>query len=150
MYFIRDILAFGIKIILYGLSVHLVRKYINKLKKEKIEFAMKISTSELHTKSKSVANHEDRYISKTDRNQTRLAIIMCTFSFFENILYVVPFILFFLKSDLTRLFYYLDILSLSLKHLSNFFVFYRFNYVFRSELKKSLLNICKSNKNIIT
>ena len=143
MYFIRDILTLVIKIVFNVVLVYLVRKYTNKLKMEKIEFALKISSPELHQNNKNGAQED--YISKTDRKQTLLAIIMCVFSLFEQVLYIVPFFLYFFKSDLTRLFYYLDMLSLALKHFCNFFIFYKFNYFFRTEFKKSLVNICKSN-----
>ena len=145
MYFIRDILTLVIKIVFNVVLVYLVRKYTNKLKMEKIESALKLSSLELHENKKNIAykNQKD-YISKTDRHQTLLAIIMCAFSLFEHVFYVGSFVSYFFKSDLTRLFYYLDMLSLALKHFCNFFIFYKFNYFFRTEFKKLFINICKS------
>ena len=147
MYIMRDILTLVIKVVLNGASVYLVRNYINKLKMEKLEFALKISSSKLHENKQNGANkkQQDRYISKTDRNQTLLAIIMCVFSLFEHVFYTGSFILYFINSDLLGLFFYLDMLSLALKHFCNFFIFYKFNYLFRTEFKKSLINVCKSS-----
>ena len=96
MFFMRDIVAMIAKIILNSLLVVLVRKYLNKLKMEKLAFAQKISSgSVLHNKN--IQSSKDSYISKTDRNQTYIALIMCLFSLLEHIFYIPTYVLLDLK-----------------------------------------------------
>lgn len=144
MGFVRDVLTLVVKIVFNGISAHLVRNYIKRLKKEKLEFALKISTSKLHIKrQKSIhINQEAPYISKTDRKHTLIAIIMSVFSFLEHFFYISSYIFFlFQNNSLISLFFYLNLISLAIKHSTNIFIFYKFNNLFRTHLKKSLLKM---------
>ena len=141
LYLIRDILPLLAKIMLNIMLVNLVRKYFKRLKMEKIAFAERISTSVLHLKkdANSRLNENSTYISKTDKNQTLIAIFMCIFSLFEHIFYALSYALYFMGNSYEyKIVYYLVLVSLTLKHASNFFIFYNFNYLFRVEVKKSL------------
>ena len=142
MYFIRDILTLVVKIILNIKLIIMVRNYLNKIKREKLEFALKISSgSELHGKIvDGVKNvNESGYISKTERNQTYIALSMCIFSLFNHLFFTLSYILSFLKSqELAGITIYLTLVSLGLKHVSNFFILYKYKYLFRNKLKRSL------------
>lgn len=134
MYFIRDIIGPILKLILNVFVVVLVKKYIKRIKLDKMEFSLRISTTALHEKNKV---NQSVYVNVTDTHQTYLAIIMCSFSFIEHFFYIFSFVVYFLKlNQYAGLFYYLAILSIGIKHLSNFFVFYKFNFLFRNEINK--------------
>ena len=139
LYFIRDILPLVTKIILNIFLVNLVKKYLKKLKIEKIEFSNRISTSMLQSDFPPSMSKNSAFLSKADRNQTISAICMCIFSLFEHMFYILSYILYFLgNSYVSNIIYYVVLVSLTLKHGCNFFIFYNFNYLFRVEVKKSL------------
>lgn len=142
IYIVRDVMTLIIKILLNSYSVFLVKNYLKNLKIEKLEFALKISlmTIDTNKRTDSVKNHESCiYISKTDRNQTYIAIIMCIFSLIEHLFYTLSYMMYFLKHiSLANSFYYLALVSICLKYITNFFLLYKFNYLFRSQLKKIL------------
>ena len=96
---------------------------------------MTIDTS----KRKSFKNPDNCiFISKTDRNQTYIAIIMCVFSLIEHLFYTLSYMMYFLKHfSLANIFYFLALVSICLKYIANFFLLYKFNDLFRSELKKN-------------
>ena len=146
MYFIRDIITLLIKIILNTISVILVRKYLTKLKKEKLTLADKMSSSN-ELQNTAIQTTKETYISKTERNQTFVALIMCTFSLFEHALYIPSYVLYNMSyNDLAAVFYFMVLASLTLKQVANFFVLYKFNSSFRSELKRLLITLnCASN-----
>ena len=82
LYFVRDVLTLILKILFNMILVYLVRNYLIKIRKEKIAFALKISSgTELHN-NKVCFNEE--LISKTNKKQAYFAIFICLFSFFEN------------------------------------------------------------------
>ena len=138
-YFIRDILPLVTKIMLNILLVNLIKEYLNKLKIEKIEFSNRISTSMLQSNFSPPRTENSAFLSKADRNQTISAIVMCIFSLFEHMFYILSYILYFLGiSYVSNIIYYVVLVSLTLKHGCNFFIFYNFNYLFRVEVKKSL------------
>ena len=148
MYFMRDILALIAKLILNSVLVVQVRKYLNKLKMEKLAFALKISSgSELHNQTIEIS--KDAYISKTDRNQTYIAIIMCFFSLLEHIFYIPSYVLFALRiNSITSILYFLAVIALTSKHAINLFIFYKFNYLFRTELKKTFSKVFERNSKV--
>ena len=143
LYFIRDIFALIVKLVLNIMTVVLVKQYTNRLKKEKAEFELRLSSSALSVNDATVVPNNDgsrqTNISKTDRNQTYTAIVICLFSIVEHVLYVMTF--FFLDSAIAAYFYYFALLSLTLKHGSNVFVFYRFNFLFRTRMNKCFKSI---------
>ena len=148
MYFMRDIVAMIAKLVLNAALVILVRKYLNKLKMEKLAFAQKISSgSELH--SQNIEISKDTYISKTDRNQTYIAIIMCFFSLLEHIFYIPSYVLYALRiNSITPILYFLAVIALTSKHAINLFIFYKFNYLFRTELKKTFSKVFERNRKV--
>ena len=137
MYFFRDILMLAIKIFLNIKMINLVKDYFQRLIMEKRLFAQKISTPILHNQlNTSTSQDQVAYISKTDKNQTYIAIMMCIFSLFEHLFYISAYVLFFFQlEDIAAMVYYLALVSLTFKHSSNLFILYRFNYLFRTQLK---------------
>jgi hypothetical protein len=142
MNFIRDVLTPIFKIVLNVVLVILVRKYIKRLRLEKREFAIKISTAALHEKPKNepglLIENQNVYINIMNKNQTYLAIIMCSLSFIEHLFLISWFVVYFINNGrgIAGLFYYLALLSIGIKHSSSFFVFYKFNFLFRAVIKK--------------
>ena len=134
-YFTRDLLTLAIKLILNISTIVLVKQYASKIKKEKFEFAIKISTSILHAEN--VQPVKNRLISKTERNQTYMAIIMCFFSLTKHVLFLTAYLTYFIGCLTTSTYlYYFALLSLTFKHGSNIFVFSKFNHLFRAQIKK--------------
>ena len=74
-YLIRDVLPLTIKIILNSLLIYLVKAYVKKLKSEKLANAQKVFNVRNDFVNLNVQN--ENYISKTDRNQTYISIIVC-------------------------------------------------------------------------
>ena len=139
MFVVRDIIILLIKIILNIFLVSLVTRYILKLKNEKNEFALRISASILNSNSATVSqsNKKCNYLTKTARNQTFLAIIMCIFSVIKHLFYITSYIIKFVYNDNFGFFiYYLFLLSISIESLSNIFVFYKLNNLFKRECAK--------------
>ena len=140
MYLIRDILILLVKIVLNIKLISMVRGYIHRIKMEKLAFAQKISSGkELHNnKVLDKPINASGYISKTDRNQTYIALSMCIFSLFNHLFNILALLLYFSKRiDLAGIALYLSLISLGLNHISNFIALYKFKYLFRVELKKS-------------
>ena len=140
-YLIRDILPLIIKIILNSMLVYLVKSYVNKFKKEKLANAFKVSNAGNDLVSMNI--QIENYISKTDRNQTYISLIMCIFSIFEHIFYIASYITYFLNefSDST-IFFCLASLFIAFKQMFNILILYKFNSLFKTELKK-FFNILK-------
>ena len=92
MYFFRDILTLVVKIVLNVSCVIMVKNYLDRLKMEKLLFAQKISTMAIAIEN---GNNQASYISRTNRNQTYIAVIMCSFSLFEHVLYISSYLLYF-------------------------------------------------------
>ena len=146
MYFFRDILTMVIKLVLNGMSVVLLRSYLTKLKKEKRTFAERISSGS-QLQSANVQAADSTYISRTDRNQTLVALIMCTFSLLEHVFYVPSYVFFIINiSDLALVLYCLGLTSLCLKQVAGFVILYKFNSLFRKELREIYSNSLKRMK----
>ena len=145
MYFLRDILGLVVKIVLNIKLVIMVRNYLNKIKLEKLAFAQKISSGlELHDKIAEAPSNLNNsgYISKTERNQTYIALFMCISSLFHHLLYTLSYILYFSnRIDIAGIILYLALIALGVKHVFKFFILYKYKYLFRAELKKSLKNV---------
>ena len=131
-YMITGAIPLIVKIILNSILVYLVKSYVNKLKRDKLANAQKVFNL-----SNDIQN--GNFISKTDRNQTFISIIMCVFSIFEHIFYIVSYILYFLNeySD-SNIYFCIATLFIIVKHLFNILILYKFNSLFKSELKKFL------------
>ena len=140
MYFLRDILPLILKLCLNLISVIFIRNYKKRLQQEKLAFALKLTNpSIVQTENirKTKFTNQERYISKRDRNQTYMAIILSVLSLFKHLFYLTAYILISLEEfDLFSIFFSL----LTLKHISNFFILYKFSYLFRTEFKKCCLH----------
>ena len=146
MYFFRDILTMLVKLVLNAMSVVLLRKYLTKLKKEKRVFAERISSGS-QLQSTNVQAPDSTYISKTDRNQTFVALIMCTFSLLEHVFYIPAYVFFIINiSDLANGLYFMGLASHSLKQVASFIILYKFNSLFRKELREIFFNSLKRMK----
>jgi hypothetical protein len=138
VYVIRDILTFIIKIALNLYSIILVRKYFQNLKKEKLDFAQKISSMTPENNSGQNANNQSGIISKADTNQTYTAILMCIISLLEHFFFMFSYFMYFFKRiSLANITYFLAFVAMSLKHIANFFLLYKFNHLFRSQIKRN-------------
>ena len=150
MYFIRDILALTAKIVLNTILVVHLRKYLYKLKMDKISFALKISTSALHIQNLDLSRQS--YITRTERNQTYIALIMSLYSLLEHAFYIPSYVVFAIlpsyANTIAPILYFLCLLALAVKHATNFLIFYKFNLLFRSEVKKSLSKLGDRKKKI--
>lgn len=137
MYALRDIVVLIIKVILNIISVYLVRDYLKKIKNDSIFTIDNRQSKTIDTNLK--ATSKKSYISKTDRNLTYMAILMCILSACENILYATSYIYFTISPNTVSLFVaYFSYFSLALKNFFNFIVFFLFNESFNAELKKSI------------
>ena len=149
VHIIRDIFPLILKIALNSLIVYLVKDYSKKLQMEKLEFAQKITFTKENDQNTTAEINTTHYnfISKTDRNQTFVAILMSLFSLFEhafNILWY--FIYLFNRIVLSNAFLYAALLSVLIKLICNFFILYKFNCLFRNEIKKMFKFTCILNK----
>ena len=142
MYCLRDALPLITNLALNFFSVLLIRKYMNRLQKEKLAFAIKLSnpfTTLTQTANTDVRNN-DRYISRTDRNQTFIAVIVSVLSFFKHVFYILSYIMLSMNEvDLFNIFYFLALVSLIVKHISNFFILYKYSFLFRTKFKKMFI-----------
>ena len=137
---LRDLVPLILKLVLNFISVRLMRNYFSRIRMEKLAFALKISSPELHKNLKLPTNVDEGSVimTKTDRNQILIAIIMCLSSLIENFFYIASYVLLLLnENELSPLFYCISCIAIALKDTSNFFVLYKFNYLFRVEFKKS-------------
>ena len=144
VYLIRDMLTLVLKIYFNIKTVKLVKEYKNKIMADKLEFALRISSATLHARDNVVLNTSNNsYISKTDRNQTKIAIITCFFSLIEHFLNIFSYVLYFFKFNQAGITLYgSTLMSITFKNLINVFIFYKYNYLFRSEVKKYLKKFC--------
>jgi len=141
-YLIRDISPLIAKIILNSLLIYLVISYKNKSKKDKI---IKTQMSTVFNLRKQVNITNGNYISKKDRNQAFVSLIMCIFSMFEHILTIVFYMLFFINLCYeSNIVYGFATLAITIKQLTNIFILYIFNSLFRTEIQK-LFNFNKIN-----
>ena len=142
MYFLRDALPLILNLALNFISVLLIRNYKNRLQREKQAFAIKLSnpsSTQTPTPNRELRSN-DCYISRTDRNQTHIAVIVSVLSSFKHFFYILSYILFSLNElDLFNIFYFLALISIILKHISNFFILYKFSFLFRTKLKKMFI-----------
>lgn len=146
MYFTRDIVTMLVKLVLNGVLIILVRKYLSKLKKEKLTVSERI-TSDTDVHFTSAEHKKDTYITKTERNQTFAAILMCAFSLFEHAFYIPSFVLYGMGlNNLAAVFYFMVLVSLAFKQVANFFVFYKLNSTFRCELRRIFVKNLKCIK----
>ena len=150
MYFVRDILTLIVKIILNIKLIIMVRNYLSKIKMEKLAFAEKISSGlVLHNKisNKPAIVNDCEYISKTERNQTYIALSMCIFSLFNHLFYTLTYMLYFANiKQPSSISFYMALITLGLKHVSNFFILYKYKYSFRVVLKNSLKKVFLKRK----
>jgi hypothetical protein len=152
MYFIRDMLTLVAKLVLNTILVIHVRRYLFKLKMDKLNFALKISTSALHINN--IDFSRQSYITRTDRNQTYIALIMSLYSLLEHAFYIPSYVVFAIQplyaNNIAPILYFLCILALAFKHATNFFVLYKFNSLFRTEVKNTFFKFSNRNKHVIT
>ena len=135
IYFIRDILTLIIKIILNIYAVILIRKYFYKsnLKPLNSVSGQMENSSGLNMKS---------YYIKVDRNLTFISITICVLSSFENIIYIVSYVMGAMSSKYQQAFlnvYFFTNVIIAIKHSSNLIILYLFNSVFKEEFKNFLL-----------
>ena len=103
---------------------------------EKLEFANKISSPYLHAKVE-YSQRNDAYITKTERNQTYMTVSMSLFSLLEHISNIVFYIFNYLNLYTeSSIVFNMASFTILVKHTFNIFILYKFNYLFRKEVKK--------------
>jgi hypothetical protein len=140
IFIFRDLLTLLTKLVLNILATVLIQRYMARIKKEKKEFAIKISSNELHSnKIESNSNQTVGYVSKMQRRQIYLVLIRSTFSILRHILCIATFVLFFFEGSIpVDLIFYSFMLIVSIECFSNIFLLYNFYELFRAELKKKM------------
>ena len=128
LYSLRDVVSLIAKIVLNILTVHLIRKYFNRI------------SSDLHAdNSKSIDQIESRaqksYITEVDRNLTYTGIIMCILSSLENVFVIVSYVL--VSFQISYWLFFISYFTLAIKNFTNLFVLYSFNNFFREEFRKT-------------
>lgn len=170
-YFIRDILIFVLEIVLNVVSLITLKKHMSKKfktfelqsQKEHSKVGSKVtntpkSVSKVNETSfaisncaKDVTNKKIAALKQAERSETNatfMIVIICILSGIEHLLFITMAIYFnYIRNETAFLIGALGNLGITLKHFSNFIIFYMFNRVFRVECNK-LLDI--SFKFIIT
>ena len=126
VYFVRDFLFLALKIVLNILSVHAIRKYLNKINVD------------------GDGQFKKTYISQTDRSLTKMVIITIVFSIIENFFYAIANGYYLIVID--QLSCYLVLVSYlveALKHGLNFFIFFMYNNSFRNVFNREILHFFK-------
>ena len=140
---IRDLFTLLIKLILNAVFLVLIKRYTSKIKEEKKQFSIKISSRFLHFKSIILPQPETttKYLSSTERNQTYIVIIMSIFSLVKHVLCLSSYVLIlFYTNRLDAIFYYIFFLSIAIESILNILLLYVFNDLFRVNFKKILKN----------
>ena len=116
VFFIRDFLTMFIKIVLNAISVSLIRNYMNKLNMEKQEFAQQISMVSFSQNTTSVNVNQTLFISKANKKQTYIAVIMSIISILEHLFYITSYIFYSVELKMiTPTAYYLALISFLFK-----------------------------------
>ena len=133
MFFIRDFITLVIKIGLNVISIILIKKYLNKLS---IGSTAKLDNNQISTKK--------AYVTTVDKNLTYIAVVMSVMSSLENIFFIVSYIfLVFAVNQTGWTLYFFSNFMVAIKHISNMFILFLFNNLFREEFKKILCFIFK-------
>ena len=128
MFFIRDFITLVIKIGLNVISIFLLKKYLNKLS---IGSKAKLDNNQIATKK--------AYVTTVDKNLTYIAVVMSVMSSLENIFFIVSYIfLVFSVNQTGWTMYFFSNFMVAIKHISNMFILFLFNNLFREEFKKIL------------
>ena len=136
---IREVLTLLTKLTLTIIATLFINKYRSKMKEEKREFAIRISSNRLHFNiTESNSNQTTGYISKMQRNQIYLALIRSTFSILKHLFCIASFVLFFDSNKLLYPIFFIFCLIISTECFSNIFLLYNFYELFRIEFKKKL------------
>ena len=136
-YAIRDFIPLVMKIVLNSLMIHMVKQYMNRIKIEKISFANKISSPYLHAKVDYSIERNDEYITKTERNQTRIGLLMSLISLFEHVSNIIFYFFYYFKLySQSNIAFDVASFIILLKHSFNFIILYKFNYLFRMAVLK--------------
>ena len=136
MFFIRDFITLVIKIGLNLISILLIKKYINKISASSTSKFYRTSSTIIKDESNNIATKK-AYITKIDKNLTFIAVIMSVLSSFENLFFIVSYIyLVFSLNQIGWTLYFLSNFMVALKHISNLFILYFFNNLFKDEFKK--------------
>ena len=121
LYTIRDLISLVVKIGLNILTVHLIRKYFNRI------------SSDLQDQVENFG--EKTYITEVDRNLTYTGVIMCVLSSLENVFVIVSYVL--ISYQISYLMFFISYFTLAIKHFTNLFVLYSFNNFFKDEFRKT-------------
>ena len=134
---ITDLIPLILKIIMNILLVCLVKQYMNRIKIEKISFANKISSPYLHAKVDYSKERNDEYITKTERNQTRIGLLMSLISLFEHVSNLIFYFLYYFKLySQSNIAFDVALFVILMKHSFNIIILYKFNFIFRMSVIK--------------
>ena len=127
VFFIRDFLFLGIKVILNLVSVYAIRQHLKKVNEC---HSLNISVVTVICKKKS-------YVNETEKSLTKMVIVATLFSIMENIFFAVANGYYLIAINKTSGYLILvSYVAVALKHGSNFFLFICFNRSFH------IKNIC--------
>ena len=144
VYFFRDIILFIVQIVLNMMTIYLLRQHLKNKKsilkkKSVLKNNRKDSPSRKEPESKSIIiTHSTRktFITKVDKNTTIMVVIMASITAMEHIFLLLMIYSVTLNENKTSyLIATVSCIFISIKHFSNFFLYFSFNKIFRSELK---------------
>jgi hypothetical protein len=142
VYLFRDIILFIVQIVLNIMTIYLLRQHLknkkNILKKKSL---IKKEKSDLPQRKESrsiVIKHSKKkpFITQVDKNTTIMVVIMASVTAMEHIfLLLMIYSVTINESNTSYLIATIACIFISIKHFSNFFLYFSFNKIFRSELK---------------
>ena len=130
MFFIRDFITLVVKIWLNVVSIVLIKKYLSKI-------GLNSAAKDSVTSTSNQVSTKKAYMTTVDKNLTYIAIIMSVFSSFENLFFIASYIyIAFSLNQVGLTLYFFSNFIVAIKHISNLFILYLFNNVFREEFYK--------------
>ena len=143
VFILRDVVTLTAELVINIITIVLLKKQINK--KIGIMFINSNRTDLKKTDDQQLDETEQdiqnvnknietirKNISKSDTNLTHMIIFMSIFSILEHVLFIVSSVYYLISKD--QLFFILNFLAnffISIKHVSNFFIFILYNSLFR-------------------
>ena len=145
VYLFRDIILFIVQIVLNIMTIYLLREHL----KNKKNILTKKRTDKndtrglpLRKESRSIKiKHSKKkpFITKVDKNMTIMVVIMALVTAMEHIFLLLMIYSVTLNENNTSfLIAVISCIFISIKNLSNFFLYFSFNKIFRSELIKKI------------
>ena len=134
MFFIRDFITLVVKIWLNVVSIVLIKKYLSKIG---LNSKTKVDIKDSATSTSNPVSTKKAYMTTVDKNLTYIAIVMSVFSSFENLFFIASYAYLAFSINLASwTLYFFSNFIVAIKHISNLFILYLFNNLFREEFRK--------------